>query len=252
MKQAVLSLLLSAGVLIAGSPGIRPRVDAASYAVHTEQPDFSIGVALIPPDQAQKMFKLDMNRAGYVILEVGIFPAPGKDVDLYPSDFTLFVGDKSATLRPVSADTVAEVVAGRKDPPRIHTPGDINTSAGISVGHGTYQDPVTGRRTSGTVTETDAGVGIGGPAPQPCRTYNCEPTYPAPPATQTSSTQTANTISQDLWEKSLPDGKTVHAVAGYLYFPKPPRKAKDAAWELRYENADGKTRLALPKGTSAR
>jgi hypothetical protein len=39
----------------------------------------------------------------------------------------------------------------------------------------------------------------------------------------------------------------VHAVAGYLYFPKPARKAKDVAWELRYENADGKARLPLPK-----
>ncbi len=39
----------------------------------------------------------------------------------------------------------------------------------------------------------------------------------------------------------------VHTVAGYLYFPKPPRKAKDATWELRYENADGKTRLTLPR-----
>ncbi len=247
MKQAVLSLLLCAGVLMAGSPGIRPRVDAASYAVHTEQVDFSIGTVLIPPEQAKKMFKLDLNRAGYVVLEVGVFPAPGKDVDLYPSDFTLFVGGKSAALRPVSADTVAEVVAGRQDPPRIHNPGEVNTSAGISVGHGTYQDPNTGRRTSGTVTETDAGVGIGGPAPQPCRGYNCESTTPVPPTTQPSSTQTANTISQDLWEKSLPDGKTVHAVAGYLYFPKPPQKAKDAMWELRYANADGKTQLTLPR-----
>jgi hypothetical protein len=247
MKQAVLSLLLSAGLLMAGSPGIRPRADAASYAVHTEQADFSIGTVLIPPEQAKKMFKLDLNRAGYVVLEVGVFPTPGKDVDLYPSDFMLFVGDKSAPLRPVSADTVAEVVAGRQDPPRIRTPGEVNTSAGISVGHGTYQDPVTGRRTSGTATETDAGVGIGGPAPQPCRGYNCESTTPVPPTTQPSSTQTANTVSQDLWEKSLPDGKTVHAVAGYLYFPKPPRKAKDATWELRYANADGKTVLRLPR-----
>ncbi len=142
---------------MAGSPGIRPRADVASYAVHTEQADFSIGTVMVPAEQAKRMFKLDLNRAGYVVLEVGVFPAPGKDVDLYPADFTLFVGDKSATVRPVSADTVADAVAGRQDPPRIHTPGDVNTSVGVSVGHGTYQDPVTGRRTSGTVTETDAG-----------------------------------------------------------------------------------------------
>jgi hypothetical protein len=59
--------------------------------------------------------------------------------------------------------------------------------------------------------------------------------------------QNANLVAQDLWEKSLPDGKTPRAVAGYLYFPKPSRKAKENEWELRYENLDGKTRLVLPK-----
>ena len=70
------------------------------------------------------------------------------------------------------------------------------------------------------------GVGIGGPAPQPCRGYNCESTTPAPPTPQPSSTQTANTISQDLWEKSLPDGKTVHAVSGLLVLPEAAAKSE--------------------------
>jgi hypothetical protein len=248
MKKAVLSLLIFTVILLAGAPGIRPRVDANSYPVHQEQADFSIGAVLIPPQQVKKMFKPDLNHAGYVVVEIGVFPASGRDVDLYPTDFTLLVGDKSAALRPVSADTVAEILAGRQDPPRPYGPHDVNTSVGVSVGHVSYPDPVTGRQTSGTVTETEAGVGVGGPAPQPCHGYNCDSSGPVPPVYQPSSTQTANTISQDLWEKSLPDGKTVHAVAGYLYFPKPPRKAKDAAWELPYENANGKVRLPLPKG----
>jgi hypothetical protein len=190
------------------------------------------------------MFKLDLNHAGYVVVEIGVFPASAKDVDLYPTDFTLFVGDKFAAMRPVPADTVAELALGRPAPPHAHDPLDVNTSVGLSVGHVSYTDPVTGRRTSGTVTETDAGVGVGGPAPQPCRGYNCDSTAPVQPNAQ-PSVQTANTISQDLWEKSLPDGKAAHAVAGYLYFPKPARKAKDAGWELRY--ADVKARLPLPR-----
>jgi hypothetical protein len=246
MKKAVLSLLIFAVVLLAGAPGIRPRADANSYPAHQEQADFSIGAVVIPPQQAKKMFKLDLSHAGYVVVEVGIFPAAGKDVDLYPSDFTLSVGEKSTALRPVSADTIAEVLV-KADPPRPSGPLDVNTSAGVSVGHGTYTDPVTGRRTSGTITETDAGVGVGGPAPRPCRGFNCDSTTPVPPASQPSSVQTANSVAQDLWEKSLPDGKTAHAVAGYLYFPKPARAGKDADWELRYENADGKTRLPLPR-----
>lgn len=247
MKRAVLSVFLSALVLMAAAPGIRPRADANSYPVHVEQADFSIGAVVIPPEQVKKMFKLDLNHAGYVVIEIGVFPAPGKDVDLYPTDFTLSVREKSTPLRPVPADTVAEIVAGKPEPPRARDPLGVNTEAGIAVGHASYPDPVTGRRTSGTITETEGGVGVGGPAPQSCRGYDCSPTTPAPPVSQPSPTQTANTISQDLWEKSLPDGKTVHPVAGYLYFPKPARKAKDAAWELLYENADGKTRLLLPR-----
>jgi hypothetical protein len=244
MKKAVLSLFFPLIVLTAASPGIRPRADANSYPAHQDQAEFSIGAVIIPPDQAKKMFKLDLNHAGYIVVEVGVFPAPGKDIDLYPSDFTLSQGEKSSALRPVSSDTIAEVLADRTTPPTVRSPHDINTSAGVSVGHVSYPDPVTGRRTSGTVTQTDAGVGIGGPAPQSCRGYDCDS---IPPIPQTSPVQNANAVSQDLWEKSLPDGKTVHAVAGYLYFPKPSHKAKDAAWELRYENADGKTRLLFPK-----
>ena len=246
MKCAVLLFFACTLPLAAASPGIRPRADAASYPSSRSEADFSIGAWLIPPQQAKKMFKLDLNHAGYVVVEVGVFPAPGKDIDLYPTDFTLYTGEERAALRPVSADTVAEILGGRPKPSLPNSPSGVNTSVGASVGRASYPDPVTGRRTSGTITDTEVGVGIGGPAPQPCRGYDCDQSAP-PSISQPSPTQNANIVSQDLWEKSLPDGKTAHAVAGYLYFPKPSRKAKKAAWELRYENADGKTRLPLPR-----
>jgi hypothetical protein len=184
----------------------------------------SIGAALIPPDRVKKMFKLDLSHAGYVVIEVGVFPAPGKDVNLSPGDFTLYVvGDKDVALRSVSADTITEGVVNRShQQPRLPSPLPANTSVG--VGHGA----------GGPRTETDVGVGIGGPAPQPCPAYGCDH-------------QTADAIAQDLWEKSLPDGRTAHPVSGYLYFPRPARKQKNAAWELRYENVDSKIRLPLPR-----
>ena len=248
MTKAVLSLCVCTILLNAASPGIRPRADAKSYPVHEERGDFAIGVFLIPREQVKKMFKPDLSAEGYVVIEVGVFPAPGKDLDLYPSDFTLSAGEKSASLRPVSADTIAEVIGAKKGPSTRRDSQDVETSVGVSVGRYSYPDPVTGRTRSGTVTGTEAGVGVGGPPPQNCRGYDCDSTRnPVPPVSQPSTVQTTNTISQDLWEKSLPDGKTVRAVAGYLYFPKPPKKAKDAVWELRYENQDGKMRLPLPK-----
>jgi hypothetical protein len=212
-------------VLWAASPGIRPRADASSYPTHKDQQDFSIGAALIPPDLAKKMFKLDMNHAGYIVVEVGVFPTPGRDLDLYPSDFTLYVGDnKIAALRPVSSDTVAAALEGKPEPPHIRDPLGLHPWASVGNDHGP----------TGSATDAEAGVSVGDPPV-------------SPPASKPSSVQNANLVAQDLWERSLPDGKTPRAVAGYLYFPKPPHKAKDANWELRYENAEGKTRLMLPK-----
>jgi hypothetical protein len=249
MKRTVLAGVVSAFLLMASAPGIRPRADADSYPSHQEKQDLSIGAALIPPDQAKKMFAADLNHHGYVVIEVGVFPGPGKDVDLDPHDFVLSVGGNNAALRPVDADTIAQIVAGKQDVPAPRSgPHDINTSTGMSVGRVSYPDPVTGRQTTGTVTTAETGVGIGGPAPQPCRGgYDCD-TAPMPqPAPQRSPTQIASILSQELWEKGLPDGKTVHPVAGYLYFPKPAKKSKDAAWELRYETPDGVTKLPLSK-----
>jgi hypothetical protein len=52
-------------------------------------------------------------------------------------------------------------------------------------------------------------------------------------------------MEQELWEKSLPDGKTTRAVAGYLYFPKPSSKSKNATWELRWDNASDRLKISL-------
>ncbi|HEX4168429.1 MAG TPA: hypothetical protein VHZ55_23450 [Bryobacteraceae bacterium] len=250
MKCAVLICLVCSLPMVADSPGIRPRADAANYPANRDTANFSIGAYVVPPDQAKKMFKFDLTHAGYVVVEVGVFPAPGKDVDLYPTDFTLAIGDELVGARPVMADTIAEIVAGRPEPPKVGAPGGVNTAASASIGHGSYTDPVTGRRVSGTETSTDVGVGVGGPAQMPCRTnIDCEdmPRTTTAPPIMPSPTQNANMVAQELWERSLPDGKTAHAVAGYLYFPRPSRKAKKAIWELRYENADGKTRLSLAR-----
>src|ERR1700724_1604764 len=98
MKKTILAGVACAIVLLASSPGIRPRSTADSYPVHQEKDDYSIGAALISPDQAKKMFAANLNRAGYVVVEVGVHPAPGKDVDLNPTDFTLWAGENSASL----------------------------------------------------------------------------------------------------------------------------------------------------------
>ena len=55
-------------------------------------------------------------------------------------------------------------------------------------------------------------------------------------------------MQQELDDKSLPEGKTTQAVAGYLYFPKPSGRAKIAAFDLTYCGAAGqvKRRVSAP------
>ena len=61
--------------------------------------------------------------------------------------------------------------------------------------------------------------------------------YPPP-----STVSKLGAVEQELWAKSLPDGKTNVPVAGYLYFPKPSGKAAND-WELLIDT--GSTRLKL-------
>jgi len=213
MKKAALFTAISALVVMAAAPGIRPGAGATNYSGLA---DFTIGAFLIPPDQVKKMSKTDLNHAVYVAIEVGVFPTPGKDIDLDPTDFTLSVGENSAALRPVSADTIAEHVAGPPEPPHPRGPFHVNTSTGIYIGHRSYPDTdsSTGRKGDRTVTGTEVGVGVGGPAPRPCRGYDCEPTAPLPPPAQPSPAENVNAVLQDLWEKSLPDGKAAHRQPG--------------------------------------
>ena len=50
-----------------------------------------------------------------------------------------------------------------------------------------------------------------------------------------------------LEDKELPDAKTAKPVAGYLYFPKPKKVAKDATYELDYYGDPAQLKLALGK-----
>jgi hypothetical protein len=244
MKRIAVLFLSAAFLFASGSPGIRPRAGAADYPVHESTEDATVAAAVIPPGDVKKIVGADLNSAGYVLVEVGVFPAAGKEVDLAPDDFTLVIDANSISERPADAEAVAAVAGKKQAPPRVTSPDDVYTSAGVSIGRETYPDPVTGRTTSRTVTGVGGGVGVGGPPPIPCQSVYCDDRAPLPAPPPVSSS-TRNQIEQELWQKSLPDGKTLKPVAGYLYFPKPSGKAKNAAWVLRWDNAGKRVKLAL-------
>jgi hypothetical protein len=232
-----------------GSPGIRPRAVATDYPSHESMSLATLGAAVIPPSEAKRILGVDLNAAGYVVIEVGVFPEPGKDVDLSPSDFTLVTDLNAIGARPVDDGAIAATIDRKQNPQRTpHRPTDVYTSAGATIGHGTWTDPATGRRTGTTVTGVETGVGVGGPPPVACPGGGYCDDRQSAPFPPSSSGPNRGQIEQELWQQSLPDGTVHNPVAGYLYFPKPSGKAKKNAWVLRWDNNGARVKLDLSSG----
>jgi hypothetical protein len=243
MKLAFLLSLTAAVAFGSGSPGIRPRADVADYPMHQTSADVAIGAAVIPAGEVRKIFATSFDSAGYIVIEVGVFPGAGKAVDLSPNDFTLLVDANSISERPADAEAIAALVTkGDRTYSRRTPPISATVAGGIGVGSGI--DPATGRRLPAG-TGVGVGAGNGGAISADCRTISCEGPAPAPPADAPSAERKRAQIEQELWEKSLPDGGTTKPVAGYLYFPKPSAKAKSSAWILQWDGPTGRVKVEV-------
>lgn len=231
MKKAAL-VWMAAGVLMArDGDGIRPRPSAQDYGAHETAAGVTLGASVIPPEQVKHMFATDLNR-GYVVVEVAVYPEGGQEVELSASDFALKVGTGDM-VRPTSPRAIASVLQRGKDPGRA---SDVTLYPSATIGYesGPVYDPVTGqRRGGGMYGGGGVGVGVGGnQGPQP------------PPRASTDRDRI--TMQQELEDKALPEGKYTRQVAGYLYFPRPSGKQKNALYEVTYYGASGKVRLAVP------
>ena len=230
MKPGILVGLIAGMALAAGGGGIRPRGSSTDYPAHETAGGVTIGAALIPSDQVRKIFATDLNSGGYLVIEVAVYPDAGRDIDLSAGDFMLRAGSGSGTVRAVNGSAIASALQ-RKNAPRPAKKSDVSVYPTATIGYesGGY-DPATGGRRGGVYTGVGVGVGVG--APQP----------PGPAATD----RDRFTMQQELEDKSLPEGKTGQAVAGYLYFPRPSGKAKTAAYELTYYGGARQVKLRVP------
>lgn len=225
-------LVLTATALLANGGGIRPRGSATDYPAHETAGGVTLAAAVIPPDQVKKLFATDLNRGGYIVIEVAVYPDAGRELDVASGDFMLQAGPKSETTRAVSARAIASILQKQNtpDPPKA---GDITVVPTATIGYesGGY-DPRTGQRTHGVYTAAGVGVGVGGAGAPP---------VPGPASTDRDRV----TMQQELEDKALPEGKTTNAVAGYLYFPKPKGKGRDTIVELTYYGAPQQLRLKM-------
>jgi hypothetical protein len=232
MRRAAIVCMIS-GLLVAGERGgIRPRSNSADYPAHQTGKDVTIAAAVIAPEQVAKLFATDLNRGGYVVVEVAVYPEAGAEHNVLSRDFLMRIGSDPTTMRAVSAQAIASALQ-RKNAPKPRHPGDVTVYPTATIGYesGSYG----GQRRGGVYTATGVGVGIGDQG-------QAAPPHPA------STPGDRSTMQQELEDKGLPEGRTSQAVAGYLYFPKP-ASAKRANYNLTYYGADGQVSLVIPQPT---
>lgn len=227
VRRFTWSLLLSIAAL--AQSGVPPRPAPTEYPVHEAAAGTTVAARVLTPDQIRKVLPPDVARAGYLVVEVALYPEAGKPIDVYAADFLLRVGPNSETL---PAGTGADVADALVKHGYAQRPKDVTVSSTTDVGYGSGNDPVTGRREHTVYTGTGVGVGIGSPGP------------PSPdPA---ASNRYRDAIRHALESKALPEGTATSAVAGYLYFPKLRGKAAAASLELDYYGTADQIKLRLP------
>jgi hypothetical protein len=218
---ALLTYLLSAE----GMAGIRPRDNSADYPAHETTSGVTVAAVVVPPDQVRKIFATDLNRAGYIVAEVAVYPENGQAVDLSSADFLLRID--SETVRPIGGSAIAAILAKHEHNPM--RPDDVAVVATTSVARASINDPATGRRGKASYSDTSVGVGVGWSGT----------------ANRAAMDRDRAVIEQELEEKSLPEVKATSPAAGYLFFPRPRGKAKNATLELTYSGGSGHLTLRL-------
>ena len=226
MPSQLVVVFAAVGVCLqAADPGLRPRPSAADYAVHQSMRDGEIAAERLKPERVAKMFSSEIDR-DYVVIEVAIYPQNGAIIEVLSFDFSLRFAGQQET-RP---DTPEEASVPLREKPGIKGPLEVTNETGVIVT--TQKDPVTGRRSTSAGTYEAIGVAVGNPQPNPL-----------PP---TSRGPDPRVLQDKLQAKALPQGQTGKAVAGYLYFTKPPKKPQNSLLDLAYSKNNPPLNLPLP------
>ena len=119
--------------LIASAQGLRPRSDVSDYRANAERDGIGIGADIMDAEQARHAFATGVYK-GYVVVEVAVFPEPGKSVDLSPVDFSLRLAGQPSPIRPSSARTIASVLHRQANKPPAK-PSDIVVYPTVGIGY---------------------------------------------------------------------------------------------------------------------
>ncbi|MGC2195952.1 MAG: hypothetical protein WA628_14845 [Terriglobales bacterium] len=220
------AVVIGAVSLTAAAPkGTVPRSSAERYAVHAGRNGVGIGVVLLTPEQARRLFVSDVNHC-CVVAEIALYPPKDKPLEVSLNDLVLRVNGTDIAAKPASAKLVAATLQKKAASTR-----DITVAPSVGVGYesGGY-DPATGtQRSGGVYQQAGVGVGIGSSGPQ-----------------SGSTDKDRAAMETELSEKGLPEGATSAPVAGFVYFPLASRK-KNATLQLEYKANGEDVTLTLPR-----
>ena len=231
MKANVAVIFAFALLPLRAGEGVHPRGEAADYPAHASGEGFAIGARVLRSELVRQLFAADLTHAGYIVVEVGLYPEVGRTIAVVPQDFLLSQGAPENGSRASGARAVAEMVA---QDPDAHRPAGKNVTLypTSEVGYETGVDPVTGRRVNSTSVGGGMGVGIG--------------TTQRPPPPPEAAALDRENMTRVLADLSFPEGAITEPTAGYLYFPRPSKKAR-GPFELIWYAPSGKVHLSVPQ-----
>ncbi len=216
--------ILALPLMAQGPQGTVPRGSAMEYQAHAEANGAAIGARLLTPKEVHGNFSTDLNNCCMVV-EVAIYPAKSKSIDVSLNDFALQVGSADHAIKPSSARLLAaELQKGNE----AATGTGVVVSPVMHVGYESGIDPITGQRVHGVDYGVGVGVGVG----------------PDPSIAPASTSRDREVMQLELNEKGLPQVDASAPVAGYVYFSLS-KNSKKAARQLEYTLNGKKVSLKL-------
>jgi hypothetical protein len=222
-----LTLCIFSGLAAAGDPaGVPLRPLPSNYPARQNTNAATIAAAIVPSDQAAKMFSPVIAKQ-YIVVEVAVYPESGRTVDIKPLLFTLRIGDRFS-----NAEQPGDVAPGPPSPRPVGGQSTgVTTETGVAYSRTTA--PANGRSSQNLETYSSVAVANGDARQSPPPSSNSGPD--------------PRILADKLWNKALPEGQTAKAVAGYVYFPRYAKKRKSDALELSYSDNDVSAMLLFPK-----
>ena len=228
MRRRIGSAAIVVGValLAAAAPkGTVPRTTVDRYPAHIVRDGVGVGVVVLSPEQARKLFVSDVEKC-CVVAEIALYPSKDKSLDISLNDFALRSGGSDNASKPASAKVVAASLQKSASSGRDVT---VSPVAGIGYESAGY-DPVTGTRGGGgTTSMAGVMVGVGANGPR-----------------SGSTEKDRAAMETELNEKGLPEGAASAPVSGYVYFPRNSKK-KNESLQLVYKINGNNVTLNLSK-----